>query len=175
MLNFLKILSYILIIGSTTAAGFIYGESLRKRVNQLKDVEITLVNIKNQIEFTNTSLPEALNNASENIKEPVKNIFKEASEILFNNSVGEVYEAFQISIKDNKTKTCFTNDDVKILMDFSRAIGNMDISGQKSIFILTIENIKRQINSAESIMKKNIKMYRYLGFSIGAMIDIMII
>lgn len=175
MISVLKILAYILILASTTGAGFIYGQSLKKRVNQLKEMEITLYNIKNQIEFTNTSLPEAMKIACENGKEPVKSIFIGASELLFNNSVEDVFQAFDISIKKNSEKTCFTREDIKILRDFSKSVGNMDISGEKSIFSLILGKTKIQIEGAENIVRKNLKMYRYLGFSIGAMIDIMII
>ena len=175
MLNILRIISLILIMGATTGAGFVYGESMRKRVNQLKEMEIILYNLKNQIEFTNTSLPEAMDSASENAKGPVKEIFKEISRMLFNFFLEDVFQAFNISIASNKDKTCLTKEDINILVDFSKSIGNMDIAGQRSIFNLTLENIKKQINEAENTLKKNVKMYRYLGFSIGAMIDIMII
>jgi len=38
-----------------------------------------------------------------------------------------------------------------------------------------LENLKKQIIEAEILMKKNVKMYRYLGFTLGTMIVIMFI
>lgn len=43
------------------------------------------------------------------------------------------------------------------------------------MFSLTLENLKKQIIEAEVSMKKNVKMYRYLGFTLGMIIIIMFI
>jgi stage III sporulation protein AB len=60
-------------------------------------------------------------------------------------------------------------------LDLAKSLGESDIDGQVNIFLFTINNLKKVISDAEISMKKNVKMFRYLGFSIGAMIVIMLI
>ena len=60
---------------------------------------------------------------------------------------------------------------MNVILDLTKTLGESDIQGQSSIFSLTISNLKKQIKISEEFMNKNIKMYRYLGFSFGAMLS----
>jgi len=79
------------------------------------------------------------------------------------------------AIQDNINKFNIKKEDIDILIDLSKTLGESDIEGQKSVFNLTIDNIKKQINEADEIMKKNVKLFRYLGFTMGAMLVILIV
>ncbi len=74
-----------------------------------------------------------------------------------------------------KSKLYLNSDDINVILDLSKTLGESDIQGQNSIFSLTISNLKKQIKISEEFMNKNIKMYRYLGFSFGAMLVIALI
>ncbi len=67
------------------------------------------------------------------------------------------------------------DEDIDVILDLSKSLGESDIEGQKAVFSLTIEDMKKQIKISESILKKNLKMYRCLGFSVGAVIVILLI
>lgn len=44
----------------------------------------------------------------------------------------------------------------------------------KKMFEFTLESIKKQIILAEELMHKNLKVYRYLGVTLGSMVIIML-
>ncbi|MDP4178261.1 MAG: stage III sporulation protein SpoIIIAB [Bacillota bacterium] len=166
----IKIIGGTLILAASTIAGFMYGESFKKRVIQLSEIQRSLYQLQNEIEFTHTALPEAFSNISKKSIYPLDKLYSEISELLYLNKVENVNEAFEISIKDMKENLFLANEDVNIILDLSKTLGESDILGQKAIFSLTFENLNKQITAAEVKMQKNVKMFRYLGFAFGAAI-----
>jgi stage III sporulation protein AB len=171
----IKILGCILILAASTIGGFVYAESFKKRVRQLNELERALNQLQSEIEYTYTPLPEALKSVADKSEEPVKGIFNRASELLFLNEAEDVYDAFKKSLKDSSEGLHINNEDLNIMLDLSKSLGESDIEGHKKIFILAKSNLKKRISIAEDAMYKNVKMYRYLGFSLGAMLVIVLI
>ncbi|EPS46495.1 stage III sporulation protein SpoAB, partial [Clostridium botulinum CFSAN002369] len=54
-------------------------------------------------------------------------------------------------------------------------LGQWDPKGHENIIELALYNLKKQSDRAEESMIKNMKMYKYLGFSIGAVLVIIFI
>lgn len=86
-----------------------------------------------------------------------------------------VYESFEKAYLENKEKLSLNSDDYKILEDFFKTLGSSGISGQEKIFSLALENIDMNYKEAKKKEKENIKLYRTLGISIGAMLAIFFI
>lgn len=170
----IKIIGSLIIILSSTYTGFVYGEELKKRVENLREFEKGVYLLKNEMFYTYTSLPEAFKSISSKSKGEVKIVFKRIWELLNNNQVEDVYEGFKISIDENKTLK-LKEEDIDIILNLSKNLGKSDLEGQRAIISFTIESLRKQINIAERIMEKNTKMYRYLGFSVGAMLVIMLL
>ncbi|MCM0650378.1 stage III sporulation protein SpoIIIAB [Clostridium swellfunianum] len=169
----IKTLGCLLILAASTFGGFAYAENFKKRVRQLNELERAVNQLQNEIEYTYTPLPEALRNVSQKCDAPMSLIFKKASEFLYNNEVESVYEAFKKCI--DLCETNISKEDMNILMDLSKSLGESDVEGHKKMFSLAKNNLKKRISLAEEAVNKNVKMYRYLGFSLGAMIVIVLI
>lgn len=170
-----KFLGCLMILCASTGIGFTYGEGLKRRVKELNEVQRCVHQLQNEIIYTHTPLPEAIMNVSIKSITPIKEVFKEISDLLEANEVDNVYEAFSNILKNKKDKMNLKKEDINTLLDLSKTLGESDIDGQKRMFSLTLENIKKQIKSSEESMNKNIKMYRYLGFSLGAMLVIILV
>lgn len=171
----IKFIGCILILIATTGAGFMYSEKYRKRVIQLKEFERTLLLLENQMEYTHTPLPEAFLNISKKAKEPVNLFFKGVSDLLNKGEVENVNEAFNEAFKKNKALFFLNETDIDVLNDLSKSLGCFGISGEKSVFNLINKNLKTHIEDSEEKAKKNVKMYRYLGFFMGAVIILIIV
>lgn len=167
-------LGCIFIIFATTLIGFMLGENCRKRSIQLSEFERAVYELENDIVYTYEPLPEALENISQKSIFPISEILHNISLMLQNNDVQGVHEAFVKSFSQKKEYLCLKKEDIDILLDFSKTLGQTDIEGEKKVFALTCQKLKKQINKAETLMDKNVKMYRYLGFSIGAVIIILL-
>lgn len=171
----LKFIGCIMILIASTGIGIIYGESLKKRVKQLKEIQRCIYQLQNEIIFTHTPLPEAIFNTACKSVNPIMNVFEDISYMLQKNSVDSVYEAFSKSLKGRQDTLNLKKEDIGSLLDLSKTLGESDIDGQKKMFLLTLENIKSQIEDSQISMNKNLKMCRSLGFSLGAVIVIILI
>jgi len=171
----IKIIACAVILSASTIAGFIYSERLKYRAFQLNEVQRAIYQLQNEITYVHALLPDAFKSVSIKSKGPIGELFNKTSELLYDNSYENVYEAMNCAINLLKNRIYLNSEDINVILDLSKTLGESDIEGQISIFSLTLGNLKKQIKISEDIMNKNIKMYRYLGFSFGAMIVLALI
>jgi len=171
----IKILGLLIILASSTVIGYVYGEGLRKRVKELNELERGVYILKNEINFTHSLLPEALLKVAEKCTGSVGQVFQDASEFLMENHEVDVYQCFKKSLENNKTQLSLTKEDISIFLDLCKTLGEMDIEGHNEMISLVLENLNKALSQAENNLDKNIKMYRYLGFSFGAMVAIVLL
>ncbi|AAO36133.1 stage III sporulation protein SpoAB [Clostridium tetani] len=167
-----KLLGALLTIASSTAIGFLYSNKFKKRVYQLKSIERAVYEIKNEILYTYTPLPELFSKTSEKSSFPINKLFESISNLLKTNAVNSVYEAFIKGFQKVEDKMELKKEDKDLILNLAKTFGESDVQGHMNIISLTLEGLKKQITEGEIAMKKNIKMYRYLGFTIGMMIVI---
>lgn len=171
----IKVIGSILVIVSTSLLGYFCGELFKKRTRELKELERAIGILKNEIVYAYTPLPYALEKIGLRLIEPIKSLFLNISKNLQENTSEGVYEAFNSNINLYKKSLNLNEEDINILLNLSKSLGEWDIESQKNIFHATEEELKKQIQESEILIRKNLKMYRYLGFSIGAIIVIMFI
>lgn len=171
----IKILGCMIVLITSTLAGFVYAEKFKNRVRELNEIEVCIYQLRNEIIYTHTPLVEALTDVANKTNEPLNSFFKVISSNLLSKNCDSVYEAFKNAFEICSENMTSIKEDKLIILNLSKSLGETDIDGQISVFELTIENLKKQIKGAEEIMKKNVKMYRYLGFCIGAMLVIMLV
>lgn len=172
---YFKVLGSVLVLISSSLLGFIYGENLKRRFLQLEEIEQALYQLKNEIVYTQNSLPDIFMSVGSKGTNPIGNILKKVSCLLYEHKVESVHEGFKKVLNENKKQLNLKKYDIEILLNLSKSLGESDIEGQQNIINLSIRNIKTQLDDAKSVMKKNVKMYRYLGFSFGAILVIMIL
>ncbi len=171
----IKIIACAVILGASTVGGFIYSERLKYRVFQLNEVQRAIYQLQNEITYVHALLPDAFKSVGKKSREPIRELFNITSELLSDNKYENVYEAMNSAMNLVKNRIYLNSDDINVILDLSKTLGESDIEGQISIFSLTLTNLKKQIKISEDYMNKNIRMYRYLGFSFGAMIVIALI
>lgn len=120
-------------------------------------------------------MPEALMNLFHKVCSPIDNYIEAIANRLNKGDVESVYQGALEEYKLLKNQFYLHSDDKKIIADFFRSLGSSGVYGQEKIFFLAIEGIRMNLRDAEEIAKKSIKLYRYLGICLGAMIIIFII
>lgn len=158
-----------------TFIGYFIGENYKRRSQNLKEIQKVLLLLNNEIIYSNTPLPTALFDVGNNVSEPISNVFIKMANMLDEGTSNSVYESFEKAYLENKEKLSLNSDDYKILEDFFKTLGSSGISGQEKIFSLALENIDINYKEAKKKEKENIKLYRTLGISIGAMLAIFFI
>jgi stage III sporulation protein AB len=171
----IKIVGCILIIAASSMVGFTLAEELKKRAEQLRDIQSAVIQLQNEIMFTHTTLPQALLKISRKCRNPIAILLENIADKLSNNQVDTVYEAFFNSMEDVKKDLRFKKDDIDIILELAKGLGESDIEGHKKIFKLTDESLKIKIDEADRNVAKSAKLYRYLGFSFGAVVAILLV
>ena len=154
--------------------GFEYGEAFNKRMSQLREVLKSLLILQNDVLYAATPLPEALDNFSYKVDEPINSFIKGMREKLVSGNAESVYEAAEAEYSVLEKDFSLDSSDIKILSDFFKSLGESGAFGQERIFSLAIEGIKINLSESEEAAKKNVKLYRYLGVCIGAMLTIFV-
>lgn len=171
----LKGLSIIIILLSCSYLGFYYGEIFKKRNKQLDEMLKAILFLNNEVIYNNTPLPEALKYVSLRIENPIKSITSEVADKLVMGNTASVFEAFKEEYLKSEKDFNLKEEDINTIKNFLKTLGESGVYGQDKIFNLAIENLKMNALNAKEEAKKNIKMYRSLGFCIGAMIAIFLL
>ncbi|NLL31344.1 MAG: stage III sporulation protein AB [Clostridiales bacterium] len=171
----LKVISCAVIFLSCTYIGFYYGEVYKRRSIQLNNVLKATLFLNNEVIYANTPMPEALKYISYKVDSPIRDILVKVSEKLLLGESNSIYESFKEEYKNMSSDFRLNKEDLRVIKDFLKSLGESGVYGQDKLFNLTIENLKINCGSAEEIAKKNVKMYRSLGICIGAMIVIFLI
>ena len=158
-----------------TFIGFFIGENYKRRSIHLKEFQKAILLLNNEIIYTNTPLPDALLEISKKVLEPVSFIFSDMVLELEKGYTGSIYESFENAYSKSRGKINLTSDDNKIISDFFKTLGSSGITGQDKIFKLALDSIDINYKEARKFEKENIKLYRTLGLSIGAMLAIFFI
>ncbi|MDT8716588.1 stage III sporulation protein AB [Clostridium sp. 19966] len=170
----IKTMGILIIILSSTALGFMLAENIKKRYIQLKELQAAVFQLQNEVFYTRTELPEAFRRVGDKCKFPINNLFNNVSRMLVENEINSVYEAFDYSMDKDKN-LYITNEDKDILLNLARSLGESDLEGHRNSFELTNNDLKYRIEEVNMKLNKDKKMYRYLGFSFGAVVAILLI
>lgn len=167
-----KFISLLIIFIIISYCGFMYAEVFTKREMQLKAILKILLSLKNEIVYLSVPLEEALLNIGLKADEPFKNLIKVIREDLQKNEADSVYEIVKEEYQKIDNEFYLKKNDIKILADLFKGLGESGVYGQEALMNMTEQEIKINIAEAEEISKKNVKLYRYLGICIGAMVVI---
>lgn len=165
----------LIIMGLSSASGFLYGDRYKKRVFCLKELMNGYINLENEMTYTFTPLPEAFVSTGSKLKEPVGELFQAIGSKLKNNEAENVYLSTKKSLEECKEKVNINEDDASILLDLAKSLGTTGIEGQKKIFSITVDRMKNNTEKAEKECDKYSKMYKSLGVCVGFMLVIFLI
>lgn len=171
----LKLVFILCIFIISTYIGFAYGETFRRRQEELKEILKGLTILENEIVYGATPLPEALEKLTCKLREPLRGFVEAVTKRLIKGDVESVYQGVLKEFNVLESKFYLYEEDKKVMGDFFKSLGESGIYGQEKIFSLAIEGIKINLKEADEFAKKNVKLYRYLGICFGAMISIFMI
>lgn len=162
IIKWLKYALLIVIFGLSTAIGIAISKTYENRVIELKEFKNILNIMKTKIKFTYEPLQEIFKQVANNNETNVEKIFGQMANQIMYFRTREVWEKCiqeaDISIKQ---------EDKDILKKLGKLLGQTDVDGQVSEIEVIESFLDMQIEKAEEEKKKNQKVYKTLGISIG--------
>lgn len=162
----IKYISLILILIISSYIGILISKKYQNRVRELKQIKSSLTVFAAKIKLTYEPIPEIFKELGENknlnISQNISKIFEEASENMNNMPAGK---AWNKALENQNTN--LKKEDIEVLKNLSNLLGKVDLEGQISEIELVDNFLDNQIEKAEEESKKNQKMYKTLGITIG--------
>lgn len=168
----IKYICIFLILIISIFIGTLYSKKYSNRVNDLEEMKNALNIFEAKIKYTYKPIPEVFKDISNIIKPNIGKIFIKASDYMKNESASSSWEKALEECKDN---TNLNNDDIEILKNLSKTLGNTDLEGQVSSIKLTSNFLDNQIKISQEEKNKNSKLFRTLGAGIGISIAIILV
>ena len=168
----IKYFSICLIVLISASIGIIYSKKYGNRLRDLEEMKKALNIFKTKIVFTYEPIPEVFKELEKNINKNIGAIFYKASNYMSKNDAGV---AWKNALKEEKIHTNFENSDIEALCNLSKMLGYTDLEGQISNIELVCNLIDNQIDEARQLKKKNEKLYKTIGTSIGLAVAIILI
>ncbi|MBQ9930976.1 MAG: stage III sporulation protein AB [Firmicutes bacterium] len=162
----------ILLLGLCGASGWLKSREFHNRRDHVRDLIMSLKILQSEMSFRKDPLPELLlcgkefgHGLAADFFHGVGMTMKVSSgcslEIVWQQQADQVYEG-----------TSVTLEDLRILKDFAKELGQTDLGNQETIFQRTLFLLEKQEQDAEAAIQTKGKMYRALGLSVGALLVI---
>lgn len=169
----LKLILCIIIVASCGGLGILKSLSFSDRLNDLADLKHMIRILQTEMNYKKDPLPNAFSRISKYKNTAAMHLLAACSENMKNNL--DFRQCWENAITSTYNGTSLKDDDLRILKDMGLQLGKSDLQGQAAMFSLTNIKLDDQIAEAAEERKTKGKMYKSLGFSIGAVIAILLI
>jgi len=170
-----KVTGSIIVILSCTFLGFVLSSDVRKRPQQLRELQSMLQMFENQISYLSDVITEAFERICRVSSSETGIFFRSTIDILNEEKSISASEAWQRAVTENIGKTALTKEDAEVLLDFGKMLGSSDLEGQIKNIRLTQTKLGIQEKKAEESRRRNERMYQSLGILGGIAVVIALI
>ncbi|GIN89584.1 stage III sporulation protein SpoAB [Siminovitchia terrae] len=168
-----KLIGALLIIGTTTWAGFEASSHLTRRPKQLRIIKDSLQALDAEIMYSHTPLGEAAKKISSQMPEPAARLYKTFSEKL-SKTDASVKSAWKESLDEVWQDTDMKTGEYEILMQFGESLGRHDRYTQQKQILLAVTHLDREEDEAREKQKKYEKIMKSLGVLSGLLFIILL-
>lgn len=169
---FIKYILIFFIFTISIIIGNSYSKKYSVREKELKEILNILNVIKAKIKFTGQGIHEIFEQICIINQDNIGNMFKMANEFMEEECASASFEKAADLLEKNSS---LNKEDIEAIKSFSKMLGNTDIEGQVSQIELVENLIKKQIEQATEEKRKNSKLYKTLGVTVGLTITIILI
>lgn len=169
----MKILGCILIFIGSTCIGTLKAATYRDRRAELEDTLELIRLLQMEITYRKDSLQKSFMKTASLKDCWFSQLLKGCCEELSNNE--SLVKAWEISLNKNMQNCPLYHSDLVIIKDISMGIGRSDIEGQKKVFEPALIRIQSALSESKEMERRQGRMYRSLGISVGILIFILFI
>lgn len=158
----IKYILLIFIFGLSTAIGMAISKNYENRVVELKEFKNILNIMKTKIKFTYEPLADIFRQIANNNETDIEKIFGQMANQITYFQTREVWEKCI-----QEADISLNQEDKDIIKKLGKLLGQTDVEGQVSEIEVVDSFLNIQIEKAEEEKKKNQKLYKTLGVTIG--------
>ena len=162
-----KLIGGLLIMGGLWYWGNIKSKKFKLRPQQLRDLQVCLNQLSNEIFYLSTMMEDVLYKIAEKNKFIINKFFILTAENLKDAENNDIRTAWNKAVDECMPGTALEDEDENILKSFGALLGNTNKDGQIENINLTLQQLKNQEIKAEEEKKKYGNLYSRLGLLMG--------
>jgi stage III sporulation protein AB len=170
-----KIIGSILVIASSTGIGFFFGNELKYRIHDLKELRKMMVLLQGDIRYANTPLPEAISSIARRNTGILGNFFTMTSKRLYELSGKTFSQIWKESVQKEVICTSLSKKDKLQMMEFGESLGYLDKEMQMNTLELYIAQLTEEITELSKNVNEKTYLYNSLGIMSGIFVTIIMI
>ena len=159
-----------LIVAVCTTIGIKKSKKYESREYILREAIMLFKGLKNEMNYTLTPIPNAIESVRQNMKTNLKDIMGVVSYELLQYNAKEENITYEIA-----RLTELTPYDIQVISNGIITLGKTDVEGQVSSIEMTCATLENQLQDSIESKKKNSKLYKTVGLATGLMIAIVFI
>lgn len=171
----LKGIGALLIITSSGLLGIMLSGKYSQRPKELRKLRFSLQMLETEIVYGSTPIPYACFNVGMKSEKPWSCFFSSVSQNLLERRFFSMEEAWNHAMHDSLSNSYLNSVDKELLKNFGRILGKSDTEDQKKHFRLIYAQLEHHEKIAEDERRNNEKMYKSMGFLLGAAILIILV
>ena len=172
---FWKSLGSVLVITAGGTVGLLGAWSIKRRVEQLKQLRIAMNFLEKEISYMQTPLSQALQRTAQFTPEPVKRLFQESSQALQDRQGKTVAEAWAQGVKILRRASDLRSPDLELIATVASQLGMSGAAEQKKFFQLIGEELRILEDQARLEAESGHKLWTYGGFILAATVVLLLI
>lgn len=170
-----KLLGAILIIAAAGWSGLSIAAVYTKRAQQLRSLQRALQILDTEIVYGATPLPSALQRVGQAVDQTTGGIFRKTGSLLTSSLGYTAAEAWNHALSTIAQTTALNKEDLTILQAFGEGLGCSAQEEQHKNIALTMLHLQKVEESALKERDKNVKIWRYGGFLLGATVVLLLL
>ncbi len=165
----------IAIIGLSTLIGYLISMNYEYRIKQLSAFIYSIKIMEAEMNYSKNFLMDIIKKLSSS-NEKVVSCFYSNMEDLLRQSYGNDFSTLWSASVDLSFETsALSNSDIKIIKDFGKNLGKIDLENQQKIFDYFYKRLDFQMEEAINEKAQKSRVYKNIGVSVGIMIVVVLI
>lgn len=170
----MKWIGALLLIGVSTWIGFEWSNKLNDRPKHIRQLKSALQILEAEMLYSQLPLQEAFKVISKQIPQPTHHLFH-TLHLLMDKNTTELNILWQQQVKELKNISSLGKNELEILRQFGRTLGQHDFVQQQKHILLATNHLERELEEAVDDHYKYAKMAKSLGFLGGLFIVLLLI
>lgn len=170
----LKVIGALLLVSACGWGGLYYSRELQKRPWQIRQLINALQILEAEIKYSQSALRQAFYTLQAQVPKPTSLLFERLF-MKMDSPKATLYELWKIEIETFVKETALKENELEILLQFGRTLGQHDCMQQEKHIRLALSHLERELKEAREKEKKYSGMARSLGFLSGLFILLILI
>lgn len=164
-----------LVVGSFTWLGVSMARELRRRPEELRQLQTALQVLRTEIDWGAVPLPEALDRAAASACGAIRDMLTLAGRELAGGSGRGAGDAWRLAVDRIYPRTAITREDRQILIALATCLGVSHRDDQLRHLSVCIERLRGAEAEAHVRAEKNARLYQHMGLLGGLLLTLLAI